>query len=907
MSGSTTVFDRPPESPADVPLAAGDTIGRYAVLEQIGAGGMGRVYRAYDARLRRMVAIKLLRRQTTAEAQARMVREAQAMAQLSHPNVLPVYDVDAADSRVYLAMEYVEGTTLGKWLEEQDASWRAVVRAYLEAGRGLAAAHAEGLVHRDFKPANVLVGTDGRVRVVDFGLVRVVDDAEDEDAQPTSGSERLGELGSRPDLTGADTVMGTPAYMSPEQHFGQDIDAHSDQFSFCVALFESLYGQRPFKARSYATLAHAKSTGKITEPPPGRRVPRRLRAILNRGLAANPDDRHPSMDRLLEELTRVVRPTRIGWVLGLGAVAVATWAANADDPADPEAACRSAADAVDATWDGPVRDGVREAVASSGAAAPDSTFQRIDEQLTAWEGRWREARYQACAATRVTGEQSDAMLDRRMQCLRRRALELEALGAAWAEGLDREGVAAAVRTAANLPRLDPCADVEALGRSVPPPEDPDDAARVEELRDDLARANGDARAGRATAATEAIETIKQAAEGLEYRPLIAEASLALGSSLDDLGKQDEAIALWTTAHYDAVATGADRAAAESATLLAFGYGGALANPELAEVWGRHAQAWVDQLASPQYEARLLESLGANRMAENKYAEALDMFERAFELRASDPSDDDPLSISYARNHLGIALMRLGRYAEAVEALEANLALQLEILGPGHIDLAMTRTNLANAQERQGDLAAAESNLRAALAGFEGAYGRDHPSIAIVLTNLGNVLTSREDVEAAQPVFERALQVSKAVFDADHPIVAAAYNNVGENLHARGKLDEAERAHRAGLELRRKRLGHDHPDVAVSLANLAEIMIDRENWAEARNELELALEIRRDAQIDPKLIASSEFLLARVLWDGDLDRDRARELAQIARDRYAGLQSGEAGVERCDALLARMTP
>ena len=903
----TVVLDGPPEVHADVPLTAGDTIGRYAVLEQVGAGGMGRVYRAYDARLRRMVAIKLLRRQTSADAQARMVREAQAMAQLSHPNVLPVYDVDTADGRVYLAMEYVEGTTLSKWLEQQQAGWRGIVRAYLQAGRGLAAAHVEGLVHRDFKPSNVLVGSDDRVRVVDFGLVRVVDDPDDESAALSSGSERLGDLGSLPDLTGVDTVMGTPAYMSPEQHFGRQVDARSDQFSFCVSLFESLYGQRPFSSKSYAGLAHVKSIGRINEPPPGPRVPRRLRALLMRGLAANPEDRYATMDALLDDLARVVRPARIGWVLGIGAVAVATWAAERGDAPDPEAECRAASSSASAPWEGPIRDGVREAIAASGAAAPEAVFERIDGQLSAWEERWREARYAACAATRVAGEQSDAMLDKRMQCLRRRALELEALGGAWAEGLDGEAVAAAVRTSANLPRLDPCADVEALGRAVPPPEDADDAARVEELRDDLARASGEARAGRAKQAAEAIEAVKKSAESLAYRPLLAEVELAQGSTLEDLGKADEAIEHWSAAHYDAVATGAATVAAESATLIAFGYGGSLADPKLAEAWGRHAQAWVDQLGSPQHEARLLEALGANRMAESRYEEALAMFERALEIRTSDPSDDDPLSITFPRTHVGIASMRLGRYEQAVQALDANLQLQLEILGPGHIDLAMTRTNLANALERQGDLVAAESNLRAALAGFEGAYGPEHPAIAVVLTNLGNVLTSREQIDAAQPVFERALEVAEAAFDPDHPVVSSAYNNVGENLHARGKLDEAEAAHRSGLELRRRRLGDEHPDVAVSLANLAEIDIDRERWTDARDRLEQALAIRRGAQIDPSLLAGSEYLLGQVLWDGDLDRERARELVTAARERYAGLESGERGVERCDALLARMRP
>ena len=217
-------------------LAAGTRVGRYVIRDVIGKGGMGIVYGAEDPDLHREVAIKVLRHdfaRTQPDAARRIVREAQAMAKISHPNVVTVFDVGTFDDRVFIAMERVRGGNLRSWIAKQD-SIGAIVDAFLEAGRGLVAAHDAGVVHRDFKPDNVLVGNDGRVRVTDFGLA--LDEA----------SDRLSDL----DLvaSGSMPIAGTPAYMAPEQYSGANLDPRTDQFSFCVALYEALYGQRPFAA-----------------------------------------------------------------------------------------------------------------------------------------------------------------------------------------------------------------------------------------------------------------------------------------------------------------------------------------------------------------------------------------------------------------------------------------------------------------------------------------------------------------------------------------------------------------------------------------------------------------------------------------------------------------------------------
>ncbi len=254
----------------------------YVLLGQIGRGGMGVVYAAYDERLNRKVAIKLLHGQASDSAQRRLRREALALAQLAHPNVVRVYEIGELDEQTYLVMEYVEGQTLRAWLGARPRRWREIVEVLLAAGRGLAAAHAKDLMHRDFKPDNVMLDDEGRVLVMDFGLAR----ASDEDsptAETVSASEdSAAEL--RASLTVAGSIMGTPAYMAPEQLRGATIDARADQFSFCVTLWEALFGRRPFLAADLDELVERVEAGRI-EPAERGDVPGWLRKVLRRGLA----------------------------------------------------------------------------------------------------------------------------------------------------------------------------------------------------------------------------------------------------------------------------------------------------------------------------------------------------------------------------------------------------------------------------------------------------------------------------------------------------------------------------------------------------------------------------------------------------------------------------------------------
>jgi predicted negative regulator of RcsB-dependent stress response len=290
---------------SDSEIRHGTKIGRFVVVGELGKGGMGVVYAAHDRELDRQVALKVMRSAAaTEEERLRMLREGQAMARITHPNVITVYEVGVEGAHVFLAQELLDAGTLGEWLEEAPRSQAEILDKFIAAGHGLAAAHAAGLVHRDFKPHNVLLGTDGRVRVADFGLARALGPEGDEAMLATRpNGPRLSEATSpMSPLTRTGRVMGTPMFMAPEQHEGRPADARSDQFAFSVALYHALYGDYPFPGETSVALADAVLAGRMKKPPRGHRVPARLRQILLRGLSTKRERRYPSMNAMLAEL-----------------------------------------------------------------------------------------------------------------------------------------------------------------------------------------------------------------------------------------------------------------------------------------------------------------------------------------------------------------------------------------------------------------------------------------------------------------------------------------------------------------------------------------------------------------------------------------------------------------------------
>ncbi len=390
-------------------------VGRYIIHERLGAGGGGTVYRAHDPQLDRPIAVKLLVSEGRGgSARARLVREAQSLAKLRHPNIVEFLEVGTFDpsildadvpmdrrqeNGVFLAMEFVEGFNLASWSEAQPRTWRQVLDTMLAAGRGLAYAHARGFVHRDFKPTNVLVGKDGRVRVADFGLARVT--RELTAPMPGMNVRIPGETSVHAlhlSLTKPGTVIGTPAYMAPEQHLSSRADARSDQFSFCLTLFELLHGQSPFQGPTAGKILEAKLRGVVGPPPRDSKVPASIHRAMVKGLAPDPMDRHPSMDALLEVLTSPHDDRRM---LAIVVASVATLAAAGGVAAlmAPRLFPDACADMPEqaAAWNDAAADRMHAAAVALSLGFGETTFVHLRRELDRWASSWAAVRTDACA------------------------------------------------------------------------------------------------------------------------------------------------------------------------------------------------------------------------------------------------------------------------------------------------------------------------------------------------------------------------------------------------------------------------------------------------------------------------------------------------------------------------------
>jgi tetratricopeptide (TPR) repeat protein len=905
-------------------------IGRFVVLKRIGEGGMGVVYAAYDPELDRKVAIKLLLPEAAADggddqAKARLMREAQALARLSHPNVVQIYEVGPYGSEVYVAMEFVEGGTLLEWLRgPEPRTWQQVVATFVQAGRGLAAAHEKKLVHRDFKPGNVLVGEDGQVRVLDFGLARRV-------RGPRSGGTESDARSSGSNLnltiTQEGSRLGTPAYMAPEQHLGGEIDARTDQFAFCVALYEALYGARPFEGRNVTELALNVTQGKLRKLPRGSSVPEWVRRVVVRGLAVDPSERWPSMSALLDELDR--DPTRLRRWLMVGGVfslaVIGSLAAGYSARQSGVEACAGGRDRVEAVWGPSHKREVKASLQATGSAIAGETFTRVEALLDAYTRQWVDQYTDACTAHQA-GEQSAELLDLRMACLDERLAALEAQVGTLADA-DDTVLERAIGAAAQLPTIGFCADTDALASQLRPPTDPAVADAVKQLREQLTQALTKSHAGRFREALALADEVVGQARSLDYLPIQAEAQLRKAQAELDLQDNAAAADSFARAFWLAVEGEHDHVAADAASGRILALIG-LDRKAGAEEWARHAEAVVGRLGRPaDAEARMQESLGALYMYEADYERAGEAWARTLELYRQHYGDDYP-GIPTVHDRLGKRLARTGKHQEARAEFEAAIEFRDRTLGPKHPLNANSLNGIGATFRAEGDFAAARTSYEQALALSEAAFGPDHLSAARALNNLG-VLSRREgDFDAAEGYYTRALAIYEAHEGPEHRDVARTLSNLGVVYEEREEYDKALQVQERALDIRKKTLGAEHPDTAFCYNNLGDVRFHLGDYEQAASLHEHALAIRtktqepahaeiawtlehlaqaRDAMgqtevaIDllsraaraheqgqrPVKLAHTQATLAPLLWK-DGQRARALEVARVARDALAAL-------------------
>jgi tetratricopeptide (TPR) repeat protein len=877
----------------DSALPAGTRVDRYMIVDVLGTGGMGVVYRAFDPDLDRPLAIKLVRPMVAAGLSSggadRLLREAQALARLSHPNVVAVYDVGTYDGQVFLAMEMIDGEDLKTWLRlgEQVAGrpWKEILKLFIAAGRGLAAAHARGLVHRDFKPRNVLIGHDGRVRVVDFGLARLGEGGGASDELTSREGVNLSS-----DLTGVGGVVGTPLYMAPEQWLGETVDAKSDQFSFCVALYQALYRQLPFEGEDESSYHADMMAGHVRETEVAG-VPGWLRAAVIRGLQPEPEQRHDSMQLLLDDFDRRLRPRRWTWVgafsLLLGAaVGAAAWASAAGP-----GICEDGTPKLEGTWNDSTRTQIHDSFSGSALPFAEQTFGHVERSLDQWATQWIERRRESCEATHVRGEQTREVYELRAQCYDDRFAELVALVDLFSSA-DAGVVEKAADAVDSLSRLDACGDPDRLRAGVAPPTDPQVRVAVNELRAELAKADKLARAGKKADALELVQTLRERSATVDYPPIQGELALAAAGLSDQPQAAHEAA---LEALDIAKRTGSDQLEVRAWTVLVRIVGYQQAKPELALEYADHAAAVLERIGDrPELLAALVFQRALVYDVKGEPGRAGEGYQRAYDLQL-DLYGEDHLGLGNALNGLGIVEHMKGNDEQAVAYFQQALDLRTRIVGPIHPTVASAHSNIGAVLSRADDCKSAIVRYEKALQIYEAVRGPSHSDLATPLNNLGVCLQSEGRLEDARLHFERSLEMEVALSGPDHPNAAGVHINLG-------RLARQQTDHQRGLEHSQKAyqilaasFGEDHLDTAFAAFGVGAAKLSLGDAAGAIDPLELALRVR--AQKDPVKgnVAEAQFALAQALFASGSDRSRARDLAGQARDGYAALGDSQASL------------
>lgn len=790
-------------------LERGVLVGRYVILGWLGEGGMGVVYKAYDPELERPVALKLLHAagdpdgSSAAGRRERLFREAKALARLSHPHVLAIYDVGTFETDVFLATEFVEGTTLTDWQKEAPRTRAESLRVFLAAGEGLAAAHRAGLVHRDFKPANVMIGRDGRVRVLDFGVAHIEGGRRSRRPPPAVAPETTSS-GGESETTLAPTidgnVVGTPRYMSPEQHLGEAFSAKSDQFSFGVALYEALYGAPPF-AGSGGTYIENLVTGRLASPPADANVPRWIRRILLQSIATEPSQRYPSMEALLAALADdpVIRRRRWGWralaVAGGGLVIASALVVQRQRVG----VCRGAEQRLAGVWDAPARDAVAASFARTGVPYAADAARTVTRALDDYARAWIDQRTVACEATRIRGEQSEELLDLRMQCLDERLTDLRERTAVFAHA-DRSTVEKAVESVHDLAPVTACSATAELRAQVRLPATAAARQGADEVRGHVARADALVGSARFQEASVEAKAAVDRARVLGYAPALAEALRVQGTVLERTGD------------YAGSATTYREAIAEAAA----GH-----DEELA------ASAWIEMI-------RVI----GERLAHYDEAERLLWVARADQGRLSDPGALPAKLLSLE----GALDWRQGRYAQADTVLRQAILLLKARLGDRHPDAGKALGLLGIVLEAQGKPAEAEACHVEELSIMEEAFGAEHPSTIPALTHLADARGARGDHRAAVTLYERALRIDQESLGREHPIVGQIHNNLADELLALGDADEAIRHEEQAIAIWETSIGARHVNMGSGLYNLGIAYLMKGDGASALPPLQRSLDV-----------------------------------------------------------------
>jgi len=889
--------------------------GPYVLLHRVGEGGMGVVYRAHDPRLDRDVAVKVLRTASRGrrdgDAAARLVREARALARFTHPNVVEVYDVGRIGARVFVAMEFVDGVTLGRWLKSQP-SVQEILGRFCAAGRGLLAAHEAGLVHRDFKPDNVLVGEDGRVRVTDFGLARSAHPEAGSQSRSRAGSQSGPPSGSRSGsrsgsgiepatldvgrtaLTGAGLAMGTPRFMAPEQHYGEPTDARTDQYAFCVALLEALIGGRAFPGRTPADLARDKHAASFADPEAIAALPPRLRRALLKGLSPQLEDRWPSLAPLLDVLAPSPR-RRLVYAGGLAAT-LAVAGGMAWSLASGRSPCATDAERIDAVWNPDRATAVRAAIVDSAVGYADEVAPRVRARLDAYADGWRAAQRTVCQARLADGidpvEPDDPtdVGDARTRCLARRLAELDAV-VGLLEHADAPLVEQAVPIVVSLAPATACTDPNV--RTIQPP-DPAALAAWLELGERTKTIEGRLRSGRTADALTDAEAMLVQARRYDWPPLHAQALLAVGDAYVTNDRIEDGVDALAESYLVATEEGLDLTAAQAAAELVFVYATHRLDRAEAERWARHARSAAERVDSRDLFARIETGLGGLYQATGDLRRSAGHFERARRLYAEEYGEQAH-QVAMMLSNVGSVHQALGDYELALSEHQRALTILEEGLGPRHPILATTRENLAATLSRLGRLEDAIAEQRRVVEIISETIGPRSIAHAHALTNLGALAAAAARYDEAIVFHQRAQQIHVDTLAADHPQRIANEINLGMALIPMARHDEAIALADGALA----GLPEAHPYAVYAWLLRASANLHAGDAVPAAEDAGRAEALcDRGVAVEPSVCAEVSGVLARALWEVDpTRRPQARAMVLAAEAELARTQATSALARR----------
>ncbi len=784
-------------------------IGRFTVLSEIGRGGMGTVYAVYDPQLDRKVALKALLQPSMEDSES-LLWEAKRLARVRHPNVAAVHDAFVEDGVVYVAMELVEGQTLDDWHDDQQASARETVGVLVQAGLGLAAVHEAGLIHRDFKPSNVIMGVDGRAQLVDFGL-------------------------AVPREEGSLSIAGTEGYIAPECFEGAPPSPRSDQFSFCVVAARMLGAS---VAVERGRVVNVQWDG----------VPGPTADVLGRGLEADPLARFTDMGHLLTRLSAAMPvpggrrralllltggaagAALLGWGIVQGQGTYRSW----QDDKRIEECASVATDEMAALWSGVRREVVRRGLLASGVPYADATVDKTLPVLDRYAQQWMDARVSSCTTTFAP------FIEQRSDwCLQAGRSEFDVMLESF-EASDPGITGVATELAAGLSPAELCNDVDALRRMPDPPRASQRDAVADVMRE-VALVAASRRLGRGDHGLGRAEQALAAAQSVAWQPLLASAHLRLAESLAAGSSLEEAEVHYEEAFFAARESGAGGLAADVALALAEHTGTLMVQRETGLLWLRHAELLIDQetgrlerghrALAVSARANIAHVDGAFEEAERLHLESVAAWEHV--VGSAHPS------YAAALNDLGLVQRDLGRGDSAITTLQRSAAVAEVALGPDHPSVAAVLSNLSQALRRVERFDQALEVQQRALSIDRAALGDADPGLAFHYSNLAGIHGDLGDAAAELQARETVLELLSGAQTARTPAVVIAHANLAQTFAKWGRPEDAERVYATLLPLARDVMGEGHHlfgrvlnNRAATLGQLGRIQESADTYAEA---------------------------------------------------------------------------